>query len=109
VVIKVLIFISMMIIAIGLIFKLFPPKKINNFYGYRTTISMKNQTSWDYAQKIGAFGFIIVGLFLNLLGFIFLLLNFNNEILEMIIFITSMIMMLITDEMMLRKYLKKKH
>jgi hypothetical protein len=29
--------------------------------------------------------------------------------LEMIIFITSMIMMLITDEMMLRKYLKKKH
>lgn len=27
-----------------------PPKTINAVYGYRTTMSMKNQDTWDYAQ-----------------------------------------------------------
>ena len=27
-----------------------PPKKINMFYGYRTTRSMKNETNWKYAN-----------------------------------------------------------
>ena len=27
-----------------------PPKTINAAYGYRTTMSMKNQATWDYAQ-----------------------------------------------------------
>lgn len=29
-----------------------PPKKINGFYGYRTTRSMKNQQTWDYAHQV---------------------------------------------------------
>ncbi len=28
-----------------------PPKEINRISGYRTKASMKNQESWDYAQK----------------------------------------------------------
>ena len=28
----------------------YPPKTINAVYGYRTTMSMKNQDTWDYAQ-----------------------------------------------------------
>jgi uncharacterized membrane protein len=36
----------------GMITKIFPPKKINMVYGYRTTRSMKNQANWDYAQQI---------------------------------------------------------
>lgn len=27
-----------------------PPKTINAVYGFRTTMSMKNQDTWDYAQ-----------------------------------------------------------
>lgn len=27
-----------------------PPKTINAAYGYRTTMSMKNQDTWDYGQ-----------------------------------------------------------
>ena len=27
-----------------------PPKTINAAYGFRTTMSMKNQDTWDYAQ-----------------------------------------------------------
>lgn len=29
----------------------YPPKKINDFYGYRTSRSKKSQAHWDYAQK----------------------------------------------------------
>ena len=28
----------------------YPPKKINDFYGYRTSRSKKSQDHWDYAQ-----------------------------------------------------------
>ena len=40
---------SLMII-LGIILKIKPPKKINHFYGYRTTRSMSSQKAWDYAQ-----------------------------------------------------------
>lgn len=29
-----------------------PPKHINSFYGYRTSRSMKNQQTWDFAHKV---------------------------------------------------------
>ena len=29
----------------------YPPKKINDFYGYRTSRSKKSQAQWDFAQK----------------------------------------------------------
>lgn len=38
----------------GLLFKKYPPKEINWWYGYRTKLSMKNQEQWDFAQKLGA-------------------------------------------------------
>lgn len=33
---------------------LFPPKKINYLYGYRTGNSMQSQERWDFAQKFSA-------------------------------------------------------
>lgn len=29
-----------------------PPKHINSFYGYRTSRSMKNQQTWDFAHQV---------------------------------------------------------
>ena len=29
-----------------------PPKSINSLYGYRTSRSMKNQQTWDYAHRL---------------------------------------------------------
>lgn len=34
--------------------KIWPPKKINYLYGYRTPRSMKNQLNWDIANQYGA-------------------------------------------------------
>lgn len=31
-----------------------PPKNINSFYGYRTSRSMKNQQTWDEANRYSA-------------------------------------------------------
>jgi len=45
----------------GLIWKKYPPKKINLIYGYKTRRTMANQKVWDYANKVGAQMFIYVG------------------------------------------------
>lgn len=44
-------FIGPFMLLIGIVFWKFPPKNINNFYGYRTTKSMLNQQNWDFANK----------------------------------------------------------
>ena len=38
-------------IGCGLLFMKKPPKKVNGWYGYRTSRSMKNQDTWDFAQR----------------------------------------------------------
>ena len=36
---------------ISIIFWKFPPKKVNNLYGYRTPKAMQNQQIWDFANS----------------------------------------------------------
>lgn len=43
--------IPVMMIVFGLIFIKSPPKEINWTYGYRTSMSMKNQETWDFAHQ----------------------------------------------------------
>ncbi len=43
--------IPVMMIVFGLIFMKNPPKEINWAYGYRTSMSMKNQETWDFAHQ----------------------------------------------------------
>jgi len=38
-------------IVIGYIFIKKPPKEINHLVGYRTTMSMKNKDTWDFAHR----------------------------------------------------------
>ncbi|WP_417939351.1 SdpI family protein [Flavobacterium sp. RS13.1] len=54
-------------LCVILITKLFPPKKINSLYGYRTANSMKNKVNWDFAQKFST------SLFLKLLSLLLLI------------------------------------
>jgi uncharacterized membrane protein len=59
---------ALIILLAGLIWRRFPPRKINYLYGYRTQKSMKNQQTWDFANRIGAVMFIITGIILVLIG-----------------------------------------
>jgi len=58
------------IVIVAIIFMLFPPKKINSLYGYRTPHSMKNQQTWEEANKYSAKLLLLTGLISTLLGVI---------------------------------------
>ena len=45
---------ALILTMVGVLFWMCPPKKINDFYGYRTTRSRKSQESWDFAQRYSA-------------------------------------------------------
>ncbi len=38
-------------LSVGISFSKKPPKKINNLYGYRTSRSMKNAETWEFANR----------------------------------------------------------
>jgi uncharacterized membrane protein len=61
---------AMIFVVSGLLWRRFPPKKINYFYGYRTRRSMANQEIWDYANALGAKMLLYLGLILFLIGLI---------------------------------------
>lgn len=88
----------------GFIFRIFPPHKINYIYGYRTKFSMKNQDTWDEAQRYSSNSLIILGLIYMGLGFLIdqFLSGFNTEY-KVIIFLVGIIFMLIIDEVHLRR------
>ena len=41
-----------LLFLLSIIFLKFPPKKINNLYGYRTYKAMLNQEIWDFANRV---------------------------------------------------------
>lgn len=43
-----------LLLTISLLYKAFPPKKINYLYGYRTSRSMKSEQAWQVANKMSA-------------------------------------------------------
>ena len=89
---------------IGAIFKIFPPKKINYFYGHRTTLAMKNQDTWDEAQRYSANTMIILGVISILIGLVFKFLIKNiSEGYQGRIFFIGIIIMILVDEIHLRK------
>ena len=62
------ILISILLLIISIIVLLFPPKRINSFYGYRTTKSMKSIENWKISNHFFTIGVIIISSF-NILFF----------------------------------------
>lgn len=69
--------IPVIMIVIGLIFGNRAPKKINHIYGYRTSLSMKNQNTWEFANKYCGKLWLKIGLIMFLLGIVIILLSFK--------------------------------
>lgn len=44
--------IPLIMLYFGWRFQKHPPRNINSLYGYRTTRSMKNQQTWDFAHRV---------------------------------------------------------
>ena len=96
--------VSAILIIGGVIMYLFPSKNSNWVYGYRTKLSMKNQDTWKVSQKIGGFSMIVFGIIFLIITLVLELFleNLFDEFLVIILLIGS-ILMLIFDEMYLRK------
>jgi uncharacterized membrane protein len=78
------------------IFKFFPPKNINSIYGYRTPRSMKNQDTWNVANKFSSnlmFGFSV--LFIILMFFSYYL--FFDKLLIIFLLIGLVTMIILTE------------
>ena len=54
--------ITLIFTVVGVVFWMYPPKKINGLYGYRTTRSCKSQEAWNFAQRYSAKLMTILGL-----------------------------------------------
>lgn len=67
--------VGIIFIAAGILMYVFPPKKINSFYGYRTKQSMSSQEKWDFSQKFSAKLMMKSGGILFSIGLISLFLN----------------------------------
>lgn len=56
-------------VLFGLLKNIFPARRINHFYGYRTPLSRRNKKSWMYAQKLSSrliFSFALIILLIQL-------------------------------------------
>ena len=58
---------------------LFPPKKINYLYGYRTFNSMKSDERWHFAQRFSAIAMLQSGTGLILFSSLGLFLAFSEQ------------------------------
>ncbi len=68
-----------LMLVISLIFFYFPPKKINPIYGHRTSMSMKNQDTWQEANKRSTHMIILVSALTCILQLTGIVFNINQE------------------------------
>lgn len=55
-------------ILLALVYKYFPPRKINNLYGYRTWRSKRSQQVWDEGNRYSANAILLIGFVVLLLS-----------------------------------------
>ncbi len=80
---------------------LFPPKKINAVYGYRTSRSMRNQMAWDTAQKISSRIMLIEGIVFTLISRLMYLIPLTDEVnlvLGLIFLIIGLVVLFVITE-----------
>ncbi len=78
-------------IGFGLLWKKSPPKKVNKIYGYRTTRSMRNKKTWDFAHRYTAKVMLIIAIPLSIVSIALLYFFKNSDIstLDMIVIIIT--------------------
>ncbi|HEY8364080.1 MAG TPA: SdpI family protein [Haloplasmataceae bacterium] len=104
---------SVVMIVCGLLFIFKPPKKVNYILGYRTTMSMKNQETWDYAHQYSGKVWLITGIITALVAFPLVIALKTLEIYEILMIILivlesiAFLLMIPLTEIALRKRFDK--
>jgi uncharacterized membrane protein len=95
----------------GLIMWMFPPKKINHVYGYRTSQSMQSEEHWHFAQAYSAKLMVGLGAAFVGLGFVCNWLQFSDTIgtiLALVIVVIGTVLLIIKTERELKKQIDQK-
>lgn len=102
--------IGMVLFIVGLLFRIFPPKKINSIYGYRTTNSRRNLNTWKVANRYSAELMMFEGLIIAAIGIISTFINDNRAIetaLDIGLIFSSFVIILVATEKHLNKLFDK--
>lgn len=102
--------IGLILVIVGLLFKTFPPTKINSIYGYRTTTSSRNLDTWKVANSYSAGLMTIEGLILSSIGLLTTFIQVNAAIGTAIgigLMFSSFIILVVTTEKHLHKLFDK--
>lgn len=103
---QMLLCVGIVFILAGVILYVFPPKKINGLYGYRTQTSMQNQQKWDFAQTYSGKIMMLTGLIFTLIAPSKGLFKTNESVdlaIGMLCMIIGSILMIVVVEKALRK------
>jgi uncharacterized membrane protein len=71
--------IVLFLVVVALVFYLFPPKRINRLYGYRTFRSMKNEDNWRIANKSSSQIMLVSVTILLLISLLFDYFDYEND------------------------------
>lgn len=66
-------------ILAAVIMYLFPAKKINNWYGYKSGTSMASPQAWNFAQRYSVYQMIKGGIFMVIISFAGLVFQKSDE------------------------------
>ena len=101
--------VSIIYFLISIFFIKFPPINKNWIVGYRTPLSIKNQDTWDVAQKLCGYGMLVTGI-INLLFGIWAIVSpapGNTENMQALFLVVSVLVLFIISEIYLRKIFNK--
>ena len=96
---------SPVLLVVAVIFKIYSPKSINHYFGYRTKTSMASQEAWNRANEYSSRLLVLVALVLNILQLI-LFLWLDREVAFLIVgvlMILGVLLIIPLTEMHLRK------
>ncbi len=88
--------------VIAAIWKIFPPKKINYWYGYRTSTSMSSQANWNLANNYSSKIFLTTMLLLLAVTIFIEKRGYKEDLLLTVLLIFSIILMIVFTEIKLK-------
>lgn len=95
---------------ISVIFYIFPPKKINFIYGYRTPRTMLNEDIWNYANNLFCVSLLKYSgiAFLAMILMVFVNKSFVNRWLPMALMVFTLLITIVSIEKKLNKEFDEK-
>jgi uncharacterized membrane protein len=101
---------SFFLLAAFLLF-MFPAKKANKLYGYRTDRSMRNRANWQYAQKLLPPMFLRLGIYQLALASVWYFVPRQSEPISLAVFLLYLMLTIAFEiyrsEKKLRRYSRK--